>query len=41
MRELSKEVRLIGAKPSEMIRLNLKKDLLSEVKEGLTFEVHD
>jgi len=41
LRELSKDIRLIGAKPSEMIRLNLKKELLSEVKEGLTFEVHD
>lgn len=40
LKELSKEIHIIGAKPSEMIRLNIKKDLLSEVKDNLTFEVH-
>jgi len=39
LKELSKEIRIVGAKPSEMIRLSLKSDLLSKVKDDLTFEV--
>jgi len=39
LKELSKEVRITGAKPSEMIRLSLKGELLSKVRADLTFEV--
>jgi NADPH-dependent 2,4-dienoyl-CoA reductase/sulfur reductase-like enzyme len=39
LNELSKEVRIMGATPSQMIRLSLKSALLSKAEDTLTFEV--